>query len=113
MIHNEKQQLNTDKTLRDNPTIGSAGSQRILQRTPARAERIERFTRNSEPSISYIKRSYRVGDLLRGLPTAWNHNGLVLIVRSSGHPSYFYGIDCLTGEEHLFNLEHYVGVDET
>ena len=62
--------------------------------------------------IAFGTRSYRVGDLLRGLSTAWNPNGLVLIVRPSGHCSYFYGINCLTGDEHLFNLEHYVGVDE-
>ena len=111
MNHNEKQQLNTDKTLREDPTYGSARS----RLTPARMERIRRFVADrADPKgvIQYCKRSYRVGDLLRGLPTAWNPNGLVLITRSSGHCSYFYGINCLTGDEHLFNLQHYVGVNE-
>jgi len=108
---NDKQQSCTGKTLRSDPTYGSA----LPQPSPARADRIDRFVATREPSqgvIKYCKRSYRVGDLLRGLSTAWNPNGLVLITRSSGHCSYFYGINCLTGDEHLFNLQHYVGVDE-
>ncbi len=58
-------------------------------------------------------RSYRVGDLMRALPSSWKAGELVLIVREAGHPRYFYGIDCTTGEEHLFNIEHYCGIDET
>ena len=111
MNHNDKQQSCAGKTLRSDPTYGSAPS----QHSPARAERIDRFVATRESSqgvIKYCKRSYRVGDLLRGLSTAWNPNGLVLIKRPSGYTSYFYGINCLTGEEHLFNLQHYVGVDE-
>jgi hypothetical protein len=111
MNHNDKQQSCAGNTLRNDPTYGSAPP----QHSPARADRIDRFVTTGESSqgvIKYCKRSYRVGDLLRGLSTAWNPNGLVLITRSSGHCSYFYGINCLTGDEHLFNLQHYVGVDE-
>jgi hypothetical protein len=49
---------------------------------------------------------------MRALPSAWNHGSLVLITKSSGHISYFYGIDCDTGSEHLFNLENYVGIND-
>jgi hypothetical protein len=58
-------------------------------------------------------RSYRVGDLMLGLPSSWKAGELILIVRESGHPRYFYGLDCSTGEEHLFNLEYFCGYDET
>ena len=111
MISKEKQQSTTDKTWREDPPYGSAPD----GHTPARIDRLRRFVaERTDPKgvIEYCKRSYRVGDLLRGLSTAWNPGGLVLITRSSGHTSYFYGINCLTGDEHLFNLEHYVGVDE-
>ena len=111
MNHKDKQQSCAGKTLRKDPPHGSA----LPKPTPARADRIDRFVATREPSqgiIRYCKRSYRVGDLLKGLSTAWNPGGLVLITRSSGHCSYFYGINCLTGDEHLFNLQHYVGVDE-
>jgi hypothetical protein len=50
---------------------------------------------------------------MRGLPTSWKPGVLVLILRASGHPHYFYGSVCDTGEEHLFNLEHYCGYNET
>jgi hypothetical protein len=63
--------------------------------------------------IASADRSYRVGDLLLALPSSWKAGELVLIVREAGHPRYFYGLDCTTGEEHLFNIEHYVGIDET
>jgi hypothetical protein len=63
--------------------------------------------------IAFGTRSYRAGDLMRGLPTSWKPGVLVLILRASGHPHYFYGSVCDTGEEHLFNLEHYVRFDET
>lgn len=111
MISNKKQQSTVGKTWREDPLHGSA----ISQRTPARIDRLRRFVaKRADPKdvIEYCTRSYKVGDLLRGLPSAWNPGGLVLIVRSSGHRSYFYGINCLTGDEHLFNLEHYVGVDD-
>ena len=111
MNHKDKQQSCAGKTLRKDPTYGSAPSRRTL----ARAARINRVIADLEPSqgvIKYMSRSYKVGDLLRGLPDSWNPGGLVLIARSSGHCSYFYGINCSTGEEHLFNLQHYVGVDE-
>ena len=58
-------------------------------------------------------RSYRVGDLMLGLPSSGKAGELILIVRESGHPRYFYGLDCSTGEEHLFNLEYFCGYDET
>lgn len=111
MNSEQKQQSTADKTLREDPTVDSARS----RLTPARLDRLRRFVaERTDPKgvIEYCKRSYRVGDLLRGLSTAWNPGGLVLITRTSGHISYFYGINCLTGDEHLFNLEHYVGVDE-
>ena len=56
--------------------------------------------------------SYRVGDLMQGLPSSWKAGKVVLIVKESGHPRYFYGLDCSTGEEHLFNLEYFVGIDD-
>jgi len=111
MINKEKQQSTVSKTWREDPLYGSAPD----GRTPARIDRLRRFVaERTDPKgvIEYCKRSYRVGDLLRGLSTAWNAGQLVLITRSSGHTSYFYGIDCQTGHEHLFNLEHYAGVDE-
>ena len=63
--------------------------------------------------IPFAARSYRVGDLMRALPSSWKAGELVLIIREAGHPRYFYGIDCSTGKEHLFNIEHYCGIDET
>ena len=68
--------------------------------------------------IAFAARSYRVGDLMKAMPATarlgkHRKSDLVLIVREAGHPRYFYGLDCTTGEEHLFNIEHYAKVDET
>ena len=74
------------------------------------------FTANGCKKIKMTSpagRSYRIGDLMRALPSSWKAGELVLIVREAGHPRYFYGLDCTTGEEHLFNIEHYAKVDET
>ena len=110
MTHNKKQQTDVEKDFGEGPELDSASPQLAHAR-----RRINEFVakrKDSQGVIRYAERSYRVGDLLRGLSTAWNPNGLVLITRPSGYTSYFYGINCLTGDEHLFNLQHYVGVDE-
>lgn len=117
MNRKEEQHSTADKTCRESPVYDSASPQLAHARAERAIgnERVNRFIATREPSegfIKYCKRSYEVGDLLRGLDTAWNPGELVLIVRSSGHSSYFYGIACSTGQEHLFNLQHYVGVGE-
>ena len=110
MIHNKKQQTDVEKDCGEDPKLDSASPQLAHAR-----RRINEFVaKRKDPQgvIRYAERSYRVGDLMRALPSAWNHGSLVLITKSSGHISYFYGIDCDTGSEHLFNLENYVGFDE-
>ena len=67
--------------------------------------------------IAFAGRSYRVGDLMRAMPAAASlskhkKGNLVLIVREAGHPRYFYGVVCSTGEEHLMSLENYFGIND-
>ena len=67
--------------------------------------------------IAFAGRSYRIGDLMRAMPTIASlskhaKSDLVLIVRKAGHPRYFYGLHCGSGKEELLCLENYVGVHE-